>query len=189
LKLLKQIKILLIGASTGGPSEIEKIIKSLPLLQNTIVIIAQHMLVVFLENFAKTLQRKTANPLLCIDEKTELQGGKIYLCKESMVIDAKSLVFKKPNNKGFYNPDIETLFSSFIPLAKEYEMMIIILTGIGNDGSKAALSLSKEGARVLTEEAENCIVDGMPSAVRRVVPNAEAYSLSKIIEEIGRFCV
>jgi len=189
LKLLKQTNILLIGASTGGPSEIEKIINSLPLLQNSAVVIAQHMPVLFLENFAKSLQRKTPNPLICIDEQTELQKGKIYLCKESMALDVKSFEFKKPNDKGFYNPDIETLFSSFTPLVREYEMMIVILTGIGDDGSKAALSLSKEGARVLTEEAKNCIVDGMPSAVRRVVPNAEAYSLSKIIEEIGAFCV
>ena len=189
MKLLKQTRILLIGASTGGPSEIEKIINSLPLLQNTIVIIAQHMPVQFLENFAKSLQRKTSNSLICVDEQTKLQKGKIYLCKESMSLDVENFKFKKPKDKGFYNPDIETLFSSFIPLTKEYEMIIIILTGIGNDGSKAALSLSKEGARVLTEEAENCIVDGMPRAVRRVVPNAEAYSLSKIIEEIGRYCV
>jgi len=189
LKLLRQTKILLIGASTGGPSEIEKIINSLPLLQSTIVIIAQHMPVHFLENFAKSLQRKTSNSLICVDEQTKLQEGKIYLCKESMSLDVKNLKFKKPKDKGFYNPDIETLFNSFIPLAKEHKMMIVILTGIGNDGSKAALSLSKEGARVLTEEAKNCIVDGMPSAVRRVVLNAEAYSLSKIIGEIGKFCV
>jgi len=189
LKLLKQTKILLIGASTGGPSEIEKIINFLPLLQNSAVIIAQHMPAPFLENFAKSLQRKTPNPLVCIDEQTELQKGKIYLCKESMALDVKSFEFKKPSDKGFYNPDIETLFSSFIPLASKYEVMVVVLTGIGNDGSKAALLLSKEGARVLTEEAKNCIVDGMPSAVRKNVPNAEVYSLSKIIEEIGVFCV
>ncbi len=189
MKLLKQTKILLIGASTGGPSEIEKIVKSLPLLQNTIVIIAQHMPAPFLENFAKSLQQKTLNPLSCIDEQIKLKKGKIYLCKKSMTLDTENFEFKETSNKGFYNPDIEILFGSFIPLANEYEMMIVILTGIGEDGSKAALSLSKEGVRVLTEEAENCIVDGMPSAVRRVVPNAEAYSLKKIIEEIGKFCV
>ena len=189
MKLLKQTKILLLGASTGGPSEIEKIINSLPLLQNTLVVIAQHMPTPFLENFAKTLQRKSLNPLISFNEDTALQRGNIYLCKESMEVDTKSCVLKKPSNEGFYNPDIETLFSSFIPLAKEYEMMAVILTGIGNDGSKAALSLSEQGARVLTEDAENSIVDGMPSAVRKNVPNAEAYSLEKIIEEIGKFCV
>ena len=76
-----------------------------------------------------------------------------------------------------------------MPLAKEYEVMAVILTGIGTDGSKAALSLSEQGARVLTEDAESSIVDGMPSAVRKSVPKAEAYSLEKIIEEIGEFCV
>ncbi len=189
MKLLQQTKILLIGASTGGPSEIEKIINSLPLLENTLVVIAQHMPELFLENFAKTLQRKSPNPLICFEEDEVLQRGTIYLCKESMEVQAESCAFTKPSNKGFYNPDIETLFSSFVPLAKEYEVMAVILTGIGTDGSNAALSLSKKGARVLTEDAENSIVDGMPSAVRKNVPNAEAYSLEKIIEEIGEFCV
>ncbi len=189
MKLLKQTKILLIGASTGGPSEIEKIINSLPPLQTALVVVAQHMPELFLKNFAKTLQRKSKNPLICIAEKTELEEGKIYLSKETMSLDAESLEFKKPSDKGFYNPDIEILFSSFVPLAREYEVMAVILTGIGTDGSKAALSLSKEGARVLTEDAANSIVDGMPSAVRKNVLKAEAYSLAKIIEEIGEFCV
>ena len=189
MKLLQQTKIVLIGASTGGPSEIEKIINSLPSLQNTLVVIAQHMPELFLENFAKTLQRKSLNPLVSLVQNRLLQRGKIYLCKESMVVDAKSLEFKKPSDTGFYNPDIEILFGSFVPLAKEYEVMAVILTGIGTDGSKAALSLSEQGARVLTEDAESSIVDGMPSAVRKSVPKAEAYSLEKIIEEIGEFCV
>ena len=106
-----------------------------------------------------------------------------------MVVNAKNLAFTKPQDKGFYNPDIETLFGSFVPLVREYEVMAVILTGIGTDGSKAALKLSQAGARVLTEDAENSIVDGMPSAVRKNVPNAEAYSLEKIIQEIGEFCV
>lgn len=189
MKLSKQTKILLIGASTGGPSEIEKIIDSLPSLQECAVVIAQHMPTLFLENFAKSLQHKTANQLICIDEHTELKKGNIYLCKESIVLDVKNFEFTVPKEKGFYNPDIEILFDSFIPLLKEHEMMVVILTGIGNDGSKAALYLSEKGARVLTENAESSIVDGMPSAVRKNVPNAEAYSLSKIIEEIGAFCV
>ena len=69
MKLLKQTKILLIGASTGGPSEIEKIINSLPLLKSSIVIIAQHMPVPFLENFAKSLQKKTLNRLFALLSK------------------------------------------------------------------------------------------------------------------------
>ena len=36
-------KIVLIGASTGGPGQIQKILKVLPKLQDTTIIIAQHM--------------------------------------------------------------------------------------------------------------------------------------------------
>ncbi len=189
MKLLKQTKILLIGASTGGPTEIEKIINSLPLLQNSAVVIAQHMPALFLENFAKSLQKRTPNQLICIDKPTKFQKGKIYLCKESVVLNVKNFEFQEPIDRGFYNPDIEILFNSFIPLAREYAMIAVILTGIGNDGSRAVLKLSEQGARVLTEDANNSIVDGMPSAVRKNVPKAEAYSLKKIIEEIGVFCV
>lgn len=189
MKLLKQTRILLIGASTGGPSEIEKIIDSLPLLKSSIVIIAQHMPAPFLENFAKSLQKKTPNQLFCATKQTKLQRKTIYLCKESMALDIKSFMLIKSKNKGFYNPDIEILFGSFVPMTKEYDVMVVILTGIGDDGSKAALLLSRQGARVLTEQSEGCIVDGMPSAVRRTVSDVEVYSLEKIIQEIGAFCV
>ncbi|MDD2449035.1 MAG: chemotaxis protein CheB, partial [Sulfurimonas sp.] len=48
-------KIVLIAASTGGPGQIEKIIKALPKLNDTSIVIAQHMVVGFMDSFAKRL--------------------------------------------------------------------------------------------------------------------------------------
>jgi two-component system chemotaxis response regulator CheB len=55
-------KIVLIGASTGGPGQIEKIINALPKLHDTSVIIAQHMALGFMPSFAKRLKENRLNP-------------------------------------------------------------------------------------------------------------------------------
>ena len=56
LNYLNMKKIVLIGASTGGPGQIQKIISSIKTLDNTTVVIAQHMVSGFIESFASRLQ-------------------------------------------------------------------------------------------------------------------------------------
>ena len=56
-------KVILIGASTGGPGQIEKIISNLPILKSTSIIIAQHMVEGFLDSLTSRLQEKKKNTL------------------------------------------------------------------------------------------------------------------------------
>ncbi len=55
-------KIILIGASTGGPGQIEKIIRSLEVLHDTTIIIAQHMSL----EFIPSLQKDCKTPVLTL---------------------------------------------------------------------------------------------------------------------------
>jgi two-component system chemotaxis response regulator CheB len=44
-------------------------------------------------------------------------------------------------------------------------VLLVVLTGMGNDGLAGARVVSKEGGRVLAEDEETCVVWGMPRAV------------------------
>jgi len=59
-------KVVLIGASTGGPGQIQKIIDSLPILSNTSIVIAQHMVDGFINSFTKRLQVNSDNSVKLI---------------------------------------------------------------------------------------------------------------------------
>lgn len=183
-------KIILLGASTGGPGEIQKIIEALPKLHNTSLIIGQHMVDGFLENFAKRLEGLSQNPLNIASDRESLQSGHIYVCEgqTQIVQSAGTLVFtKRDAPKHSFNPDINMFMNSFVSLAKELKILCVILTGIGDDGVAACKDLSSNGARCITQNKESAIVDGMPGRTRQLVPTVEVYNTSDIIKVIKDF--
>jgi len=80
-------KIVLIGASTGGPGQIKKIIQALPSLNNCSIIIAQHMADGFLESFISNLNKDTINSIKMADSDKMLLKNTIYVCEKSMAIE------------------------------------------------------------------------------------------------------
>ena len=182
-------KIVLIGASTGGPGQIQKIIKSLPILQDASVVIAQHMVEGFLESFASRLQESTKNRVSVIQNNQNLESSMIYVAEGISSLKMQTRVFetlKSPHN--MYNPDINSLFNSFAGLAKETDMLCVILTGIGDDGIEASINLRNSGANCITESQESAIVDGMPNRAREFVPDIGVYEMDEIVKKISEFC-
>lgn len=184
-------KIILIGASTGGPGQIEKIIKSLPEFEHTTLIIAQHMAAGFIPSFAKRLQDYTRHSISIIQDNNALESSQIYLCCGNTAIYQKNkqLFFSQHTSPQYsYNPDINTLFNSFASFTKELEIMAVILTGIGDDGVNGCKNLAVAGATVLTESASSAIVDGMPSRARNEVKNIKVYEMQEIVNQVREFC-
>lgn len=184
-------KVVLIGASTGGPGQIEKIVKNIPRLNSTIVVIAQHMARGFISSFASHLQNCSINPVEMAQNNSYLSNGKIYLCSGSTYIKQKNsqLCFiqeEAPENA--YNPNINMIFSSFVPFAHSLNILSIILTGIGDDGVNACRELSLNNAKCLTESEKSAIVDGMPHRARAIVPNIEVLDIQRISNYVKEFC-
>ena len=188
---LKLKKIVLIGASTGGPGQIHKIIQSLPVLQNTSIIIAQHMSNEFLESFVRRLEQASVNNVELVKDSESLNNNTIYVCEKriSLLQDNNNLIFHANNFfKNSFNPDINIIFNSLIPLTGDIKILCAILTGIGDDGVESCIKLSENGARCITETSTSAIIDGMPNRARELVPNIEVYDMEKIIKVISEFC-
>ncbi len=184
-------KIVLIGASTGGPGQIEKIISSLPVLSDTAVIIAQHMSMDFIPSFTKRLKELSTNTIEMVKDNASVEPGNIYLCHgiTSVKKDGYGLKFNVESSKQYkYNPDINTVFNSFVPFAQELEILGVILTGIGDDGVDGCKQLSLKGVRTITQDEKSAIVDGMPSRAIKEVQDIEISDIAGIKEIIRNFC-
>lgn len=184
-------KIVLIGASTGGPGQIEKIIRSLPILENTSLIIAQHMVPGFIGSFVKRLQEYTQNPIMIAEDMQTINRATIYFCEgeTEAVLQNTNFHFRcKIVEEYNFNPDINKIFHSFVPIAKNTEILSIILTGIGEDGVDGCKELSLKGVVCLTETQKSAIVDGMPSRARELVPNIYALDIEDIVQRVKEFC-
>ena len=191
LNSLELKKVVLIAASTGGPGQVQKILMALPTLRDTAVIIAQHMASDFMSSYAKRSEELTKNRLLLVRERMLLEAGVVYILQGEMELlkSEKSYYFAQKESHGsLYNPNIDLFFHSLTSFVGEFEMLCVILTGIGSDGILGCKRLAQLGVSSLTESATSAIVDGMPSRARESVPNIKVLEMSSIVEEVGRFC-
>lgn len=184
-------KIVLIGASTGGPGQIQKIISSLPKLYDTTLIIAQHMAHDFIPSFIKRLQESSLNSLEIVQDNQQLKSGNIYICNGQTAVKSESgrLFFTHKESLAYdYNPNINLLFNSFVPFAKDLNILSVILTGIGDDGVEGCKQLGLNNSLCITESEQSAIVDGMPNRAREIVENIKILDIKEIISEITEFC-
>jgi len=170
---------------------IQKIVNALPPLKSTTVIIAQHMARGFIPSFIKRLKEHSINPIDKAHDGDTLQIGHVYVCigyTEVVKREGAYRVVQSPSPDTTYNPDINLMFKSIVPFVDDFNLLSVILTGIGEDGVEGCRLLGERKVRCLTETAESAVVDGMPLRAREVVPNIEALSLDKIVEVIRGFC-
>lgn len=171
--------------------QIQKIISSLPELKSTTIIIAQHMARGFIPSFIKRLQEHSVYPVEKAENGERLQVGCIYVCiGHTEVIKRRGeYCFTQEASVGnTYNPDINLIFNSIVPLVDDFNILSAILTGIGEDGVEGCRALSEGGSRCLTETSESAIVDGMPCRARESISNIEVLEMDEIVKEIREFC-
>ena len=177
-------KVILLGASTGGPSQIKEMLSAIKTLTCSIVI-AQHMQEDILPFFIKDLQENLPYNVFSTPVESLFE-------KPSIVICSSSCILKKTANKyniiadslgQIYTPDINKLFKSFIPYAADFDIKIIIMTGIGEDGVAGAVELKKLGAKVTAEDEKSCPVYGMP----RVAVEKNIVDEIRTIEELVEY--
>lgn len=177
-------KVVLIGASTGGPSQIKFLIKNLS-LKNTSIIIAQHMQANFLPSYANQLNKECKSDVVLLDNPCFLED-KIYVCKYNTEVKFNLRI--SFNNGDFpFVPNIDLLFLSASKIAKDYKMMAILLTGIGDDGAKGLFELYKKDVKCIGESEESCIVYGMPKRAYELNNQLTQLNIQDIQKELISF--
>lgn len=183
-------KLLLIGASTGGPGRIHTILSSLDPSFEGAIVIAQHMASPFIPSFIKQLQSNSLVSIHEIGEGMRVEDGHIYVCSvTSRLIGRHGDIWIEPAGEDDYpyNPEINTLFHSASHLSSTIKRLGVILTGIGEDGAKGALSLYQSGGECYFENEESATVYGMPRRAKELVENAKTGSMDDIINAIKNF--
>ncbi len=183
-------KLLLIGASTGGPGLIEKIITSLEQKIEGSIIIAQHMDKIALSSFAKRLNRinKTTEVVFCETSCENINNNTIYLLNGTSRLEQKNgLILQTITDyKGIYHPNIDELFFSASKI-KNYDIQAYLLSGIGSDGAKGLKALKDAGYYCVAQDEKTSIVYGMPKRAKEIGATSSILDIEKIIKEINVF--
>ncbi|ELR71281.1 Chemotaxis protein methyltransferase CheR [Fulvivirga imtechensis AK7] len=157
--------IVAIGASAGGLTPLQELVDSLPEnIDNTAIIVAQHLSPEYKSMLAEIISRKTLLPATAITDGVELEPNHIYVTPPNCdaIVKGRHLEIME-SSAGGPRPNIDRLFKS---MAREYgkRAVGVVLSGTGKDGSKGIIELRKAGGLTLCQDLESCKYTGMPHA-------------------------
>jgi len=161
--------VVCVGVSTGGPRVLEEILPQLPEDFPWPVLVAQHMPPTFTQAFANRLNGLCSLEVLEVSRPMPLQPGHVYIGKggTDMVVSNRQGVLQvlpKPENPDLlWHPSVEALMGSVARNLNPAQVIGVMLTGMGYDGSTAMAALKLAGARTVAESEESATVFGMPA--------------------------
>lgn len=174
---LSSFALIVIGASTGAPPELERLAKSIPLGLSAPIVIAQHMPAMFTKTLALRLDKISKRRCVEARHSMPLDSDSIIVAPGGLhtrIAGKGSGLIARVSDRPeelIYKPSVDQLFESAAQ-ATGAQTLGIVLTGMGADGCKGAQSIHAAGGKLITQEANSCVVYGMPKAVDEAGCNA-----------------
>ena len=182
--------IVAVGISTGGPNALIKVLPALPDNLGVPIVLVQHMPPTFTKSLAESLNQKCSLRVKEGEDGEVLEPNTVYIApggkqmKVATGVGGKKVVCitnDPPENNC--KPAADYLFRS---VAKEHRNRAtgVIMTGMGQDGTLGLKVMKSFGAVVIAQDAESCVVYGMPKAAVEAGVVDIVAPLDKIAQEI-----
>ncbi len=180
------LKLVVIGASTGGPVALTDVLQVLPANFPLPLVVIQHMPKTFTKALAERLDRHCQIRVDEADSGDLLQAGRALIAPggQQLMFDGRGGVKLMPGDaRVSCKPSVDIAFAS---AAKNYGPAVlgVVLTGMGSDGCEGARLLKEQGALVWAQDEASCVVYGMPKAVTAAGLTDEVYPLAQMGERI-----
>lgn len=177
LDAIPAIRLVAIGASTGGPLVLQTILARLPRKFGVPVLIVQHIAAGFLDGMAEWLGSTTGFPVQVAGAGELALPGRAYLAPDGLhtgvASDGRIVLSLEAPDEGL-RPSVAHLFAS---VARVYGANAagVLLTGMGRDGAKGLKLMRQQGAVTIAQDQESSVVFGMPGEAVKL--DAAAYVL------------
>jgi two-component system chemotaxis response regulator CheB len=162
-----RLQIIGIAASTGGPPALARLLQELPADLPVPVVVVQHIVEGFLPGLVAWLGADVPFRVAVAADGQHLVPGTVYLAGDGrhLVVDAqlRAHLTSAPPMAGF-RPSATVLFAS-MARALGPAAIGVVLTGMGTDGLEGLRELRSAGGRVLAQDQQSAVVNGMPGAV------------------------
>lgn len=174
--------LLAIGASTGGPGAIAKILAGWVPPAHTAIVVVQHIDANFAAPFAKWLGDQVAIPVRVIDDGDPLEAGVLQVARtnDHLVLDAhQRLRYDQHPLDYAYRPSVDVFFHC---VARHWagEATGVLLTGMGRDGAAGLLAMRAAGKATIAQDQASSAVYGMPRAAAEIDAAQRILSLENI---------
>ncbi len=187
---VKRFRLVVLGASTGGPVALQKILAELPENFPCPVLVVQHIPPNFSTAFADRADQICALRVKEIKDHDTLESGVVYVApggkqveleREGRQVYCRVL---EPRSGDAYKPCIDDLLFSVSEIYGS-ATLAVILTGMGNDGLSGCKILKRKGGHVWAQDRRTSVVDGMPAAIRDAGLPDKIWPLSLMAQKIA----
>ena len=191
LKATGKNKLVALACSTGGPKALQSVIPFLPKNLDAPMVLVQHMPAGFTKSMADRLNEVSPIAVKEAEDGDKLEKGHIYVApggKHMEVVKCSDGSHKISLNNmpaiGGLRPCADITYDSLSKSGYD-EIVCVVLTGMGADGTNGILSLGHhKPIHVISQNAETCIVYGMPKAIEESGVVDDVVPLEKVAETI-----
>ncbi|MBN2030905.1 chemotaxis-specific protein-glutamate methyltransferase CheB [bacterium] len=180
------VKLVAIGASTGGPLVLQTILSKLPTNYPVPIVIVQHIAMGFLAGLKDWLCKTTHFPVKIAESRERCEAGKAYLAPDGVQIALdKNMRVVITDNTPEHNlcPSISYFFRSVGDIFGR-NAIGVLLTGMGRDGAKELKYLKDNGCITIAQDKETSIIHGMPGEAIKLGGATYILPSNKIAEKL-----
>lgn len=187
------VDIVLIASSTGGPIALEKVFTNFPKGFHKPILVVQHMPPDFTNVLAENLNKKSniniiegkAGDVLRAGQAIIAPGG-IHMIMDNSKNSVKQIQLVKSEFVNGVRPAADVLFKSVAQVFKGSKVLVVVLTGMGNDGMEGVKELKRNcKCYCITQNEQSCVVYGMPRSVNEAGLSDECLDINQIAARIA----
>lgn len=189
-------RLVALACSTGGPKSLQSVIPYLPKNLDAPMVLVQHMPVGFTKSMADRLNEISKISVKEAEDGDILKKGWVYVAPGGKHMEVAKMpdgrhkiVFNDMPAIGGLKPCANITYDSLVKSGYD-EIVCVVLTGMGADGTKGIVSLEREKpVYIISQDEKTCVIYGMPKAiydtglVDEVVPLQEV--ASTITKRVG----
>jgi two-component system chemotaxis response regulator CheB len=182
------IRIIAIGASTGGPPVLQTILSELSKNLPVPILIVQHIAKGFIKGLAEWLGQVTGFPVHIAAHRERLAAGHVYFAPDDIHMGVESndrIVLTKSEPNNGLRPSASHLFRS---VAKAYRESAVgvLLTGMGADGAAELKLMKDNGGITIAQDKASSLVHGMPGVAIQLGAATYVLSPPEIVKTLER---
>lgn len=180
----KERKLVVLGASTGGVTAITEVIKSMKPAGYSILVVL-HMPAGFTTSFAQRLggigewqaSEAQEGELILPDRIYVAPGGKNAILRKTA--EGLTISIRPAETSDVFKPNVNKAFAS-VAQTMGSRAIGVIMTGMGDDGSRGLLLMRQKGAVTVAQNQETCMIYGMPKKAVEIGAVGHIFPLSEI---------
>lgn len=165
----RTVSALAIAASTGGPKALETLLPKLRQSTDVPILVVQHMPPDFTRSLADSLARVSQSTVVEARDGDPIRRQTTYIAPGGRHLLVRSErgqlvtgINEQPPENGC-RPSADVLFRS-AAVAWRGDLVAIVLTGMGQDGTAGLGAVKRAGGLVLAQDEATSVVWGMPGS-------------------------